>query len=203
MFGLWVSPMAGGVITEFTAGTLHNTASAAYWGQSFITPTGAPWNNIRFSFVADSGPYATGTAYLLTQMLSWSVCCDPPPIVTPQSLNATAPGFIAQSTGVLDGQYIFASSVILQPSTIYYLYETGPIPAGTITGGAYLTPSGNCCTDYYSSLLSSAYFPGFGESANFILAGDPVPEPRATYLVTTGLLALLGAKFGRRRRLRK
>jgi hypothetical protein len=188
MSGPAISPLAAGLITEFAGGTLHNS-STVYIGQSFFTPAGGPWNNVAFNFLADSTPFATGTAFLLSQHLSWSGCCDPPPVYTPQMLDSAAPGFIAMSMGISNGQYVFASSVTLQPSTEYYLYVNALIPFHTVSGGADLSGPGGCCDAFFASNGSSPYFPGFG-SANFQLSSLTVQEPGTTGLMLLALLLL-------------
>ncbi len=192
-----ISPVTAGIVTEFAGGTLHNS-STVYIGQSFFTPAGGPWNNIAFNFLADSTPFATGTAFLLSQHLSWSGCCDPPPVYTPQMLDSAAPGFIAMSTGISNGQFVFASSVMLQPSTVYYLYVNALIPAHTLSGGAELGGPGGCCDAFFASNESSPYIPGFG-SANFQLFVVAAPEPGTTGLMLLGLLLLGFLAYARER----
>jgi hypothetical protein len=177
------------VIVQFTAGTLHNS-SPTYIGQSFATPAvGGPWNNLTFAFLADSTAYATGTAYLFTQPLPYGAF--------PSTLSPALSGFVAASTGISNGQYIFHPLVALQPNTVYYLYEDAVVPVHVVSGGAILFGPGSCCTASFASSATSGYFPDIGGgSANFfvtgtlVTAGVDVPTAvGAPTLSTSGLIA--------------
>src|SRR5262245_5631463 len=90
--------------------------NVGFYGQSLITPAGAPWNNITFNFLAaGNAPQAAGALYLLsTEYLG-----------TPAGLSSSTAGFIAQSlfVGEGTGAWMFAPGVTLLPSTTYFLYS--------------------------------------------------------------------------------
>jgi hypothetical protein len=195
---LLIAGMAGGlaaaaVLDSNTAGNLGTMTE--FFGQSFTTPAGGPFNNIAFNFFSDippTVPSAGGTAFLLTQVYTG----------TPAALNSSTPGFVAQSTGVSGGQYLFSPSLTLQGSTKYFLYENASI----------LTSGGNAITggEGYFALTSTTNFVtantpalnGTLQSANFVLTGNAVtaavPEP-----ATFGLLAMVFGLGGIATRLRR
>ncbi len=150
----------GGVIILVNGGASTDDAGLETVGESFTTPAGIPWNDIAFNFFSTpasltpppfaSGPLAAGTAYLLTQEYLGS----------PASLSSLTPGFLAASTGIVAGQYIFASNVILNPNTEYWIYEDTAI---LTTGDGFAGTSGQ-----------QAYFGGSGNFELCDCAGDPV-----------------------------
>src|SRR5882757_8437152 len=96
---------SAGVIDTNTAGAFSNTA---FFGESFTTPGGGPFNNIAFNFFSDvpaTTPTAGGTAFLLSQVY----------LGAPAGLTTATPGFLAQSTSISSGRYLFNPSLILQP----------------------------------------------------------------------------------------
>ena len=102
------------VITSQLGSTLSQ--DTPYYGQGVTTGGGGPWNNITFSFDSGSGgtttPYAAGDLFLLTTDFTG----------TPTDLSATTTGFLALSTGIVDGAWTFASTVILNPTTAYWFF---------------------------------------------------------------------------------
>src|SRR5438876_287002 len=84
-------------------------------GQSLTTPLGGPWRDIAFNFFSDltaTTPAAEGTLFLLTQEYLGS----------PDALDSSTPGYLAQSAQITGGIYGFDSAVILQPGTQYFFY---------------------------------------------------------------------------------
>jgi hypothetical protein len=101
-------------------------------GQSFTTPSGGPWDDITFNYFSDAPattPLAGGTAFLLNQLYSG----------TPADLSSSTPGFLAASTGITGGVYEFPASLVLQPGTQYFVYQSGELLAtsgdNVISGG--------------------------------------------------------------------
>lgn len=179
---------SAGVIVQNLGGNAPG-GSGAYFGESFTTPSGGPWDDLAFNFYSDAPPatlLAGGTAFLLTMQY----------LGTPSALGASTPGFVAESTGISGGQYIFAPGVEVLPGTTYWVYENGAIGAsgGNAVSGdvAYYTPS------------ASSDFVALSEEtgvANFTLDGTVagVPEP-ATVGTLLGGLAVLAAVRCRKRR---
>ena len=161
---------SAGTLVQYTGGT---GVATDFLGESFTTPAGGPWNNLMFNFFSDTPPVtpaAAGTAFLLTQEY----------LGTPAGLSSGTAGFLAQSTGISAGVYLFDPSVTLQSNTTYYLYENASmISSGSGTDGS----SG--AHAYFAGTSSDAFNAvGAGEIANFQLSSG-VPEPS-----TFGLLGL-------------
>jgi len=95
---------------------------AAFLGQSFTTPSpGGPWDDITFnvfSNVPATTPEAVGTAFFLDQLYSG----------TPSDLSSSTPGFLAASTGITGGMYVFPTALVLDPGVQYFVYENGLLP---------------------------------------------------------------------------
>ncbi len=177
-----------------TAGTTPG-GGGSYYGESFTTPGGGPWTNITFSFFSDQGvtPTAAGTAYLFTV----------PYTGTPAGLAASgsqslvrtgadphaAAGFLAASTGISSGAYVFPASVVLQPNTQYYVYANAPesnFPGGILTGGAFAGAT------LFVATGSNAAFTPVGGAANFRVAGSLVPPASSVTLTASPNPAMLG-----------
>jgi hypothetical protein len=78
--------------------------------QSVTVPAGS-YNNIRFRWdVAPFGPPASGTLYILSQEYLGNV----------SALGPSAPGFVARSLRITDGDYIFDSAVTLRGAAKYW-----------------------------------------------------------------------------------
>lgn len=164
-------------IVSYTAG-MDPPSDPAYFAESFTTPSGGPWNSITFNYYADAPavtPEAIGDAFLLSSEY----------LGTPGALSSVTPGFVAESTSISGGKYVFDPSVTLNPDTQYWLYETGlvmitgkTVGAGTPAEHAY----GSNGNDYVS-------LPG--AVANFAVSGtvaSTVPEPSSCALLGIGLL---------------
>jgi hypothetical protein len=172
------------VIVQNTGGTAGSATE--FFGESFTTPVGGPWTGIAFNFYSDipaTIPTAAGTAFLLSQQY----------LGTPSALGTGTPGFLAASTSITGGQYIFDSSVTLQANTQYFLYENALM---TTTGGNSLTGAAA-----YFAITSDTDFATFGappQVSNFSLTGQAVPEPSSLALCGLGLAGTIG--YGARRR---
>lgn len=183
------SRLAADIIASHTAEILTN--SPGFFGESVITPTGPGWNNITFNWISPtSSPVAFGTLFLLSQQY----------LGTPAALSSSTAGFLAASTGISSGKYVFPSAVVLLPGTTYWFYSNGLISAGAITLGC---PSGSCpsLAIYFSASANTNFAGDNVGQENFSLQGTAVPEPSSLVLLASGLAGLLGAarKRGRNR----
>jgi hypothetical protein len=183
---LSVSIASAQTIVQVTSGTATSTQ---FFGESFTTPSGGPWNNITFNFYATpavgvtpaSTPTAVGNAFLLTQQY----------LGTPAALSASTPGFVAESTSIAGGMYIFAAGVTLSPNTQYWIYENADmLTSGSGTGGAAAASA------YFAPTATSNFNTGLGtEISNFLVAGTanlpttPVPP---SFLLTMAGLGCMG-----------
>jgi len=169
------------VITQNTsenAGTLTES-----FGETFTTPSGGPWNNITFNFFSDIPavtPAAAGTAFLFSQVFTG----------TPSSLSSAAPGFIASSTGISGGAYVFSPSVQLAANTVYWIFENGVL---TVSGGNAV--SGD--TAYFAPTPTTNFDVAIGaaQATNFAVNGTAVgtaatPESSSVVLLLLGTIGL-------------
>src|SRR5712691_7382190 len=104
-------PLSAETLVEHTTGTQH-VRQALFVGQSFTTPSVGPWQNITFSFFSDRGitPAAAGRVYVFTSAYDGR----------PSALSTSR--YLARSTGISNGQYVFDPSFSLQPNTRYFVY---------------------------------------------------------------------------------
>jgi len=177
-----------------TAGTTPGS-SGSYYGESFTTPGGGPWTNITFSFFSDQGvtPTAAGTAYLFTVPYTGTpgglAASGSQSLVRTGADPRAAAGFLAASTGISGGAYVFPASVVLQPSTQYYVYANAPdsnFPGGILTGGAFAG-----ATLFVATGSNAAFAPVAG-AANFRVAGSLVPPASSVTLTASPNPAMLG-----------
>jgi hypothetical protein len=198
--GLVFAVAVGSASAQVTIVQVNNqigtSVVSVYWGESFTTPAGGPWNNITFNFYATpavgstpaSSPTAAGTAFLLTQEY----------LGTPAALSSATPGFLAQSVSNAGGVYTFPAAITLSSSTKYWVYENALL---TITGnGIGGIPSQFL---YFTASSTTNFNNGGGtQLANFLVAGDPAvpttPIPPSILLTAIGV-GILGLFEARRR----
>jgi hypothetical protein len=184
----WAAIASADVLQQNIGGTDPNVAN--YFGESFTTPSGSPFNDILFTYFADAAgttPFATGSLFLLSTLYTGA----------PDGLSPATSGYIATSTGITGGQWSFAPSVTLQSNTQYFVYTGSIIPAGSFMGGNVTAEAA-----YFASGATANFRPS-AITANYRVSGDPVvttggaaPEPG-----TMGLLAgslLFAAQLRRR-----
>jgi len=189
---------SAGVISSNTGGGSANL-DPAFFGQSFTTPGGGPFNDVMFNFYSDlasTTPAAAGTAFLLNQEY----------LGAPAALNSSTPGFLGASTSISAGRYVFAPSVVLQPNTQYFVYENAAMfisGGNTIAGeaGYFDFPATQSSFAKAPFAVGGIIIPGEFQATNFTVTADAVvaavPEP-----ATFGLLLVFGVggmAFRRRR----
>lgn len=161
-------------------------------GQSVTTPAGGPWNNITFNWVHETGaPYAVGGLYLLTQAYAG----------TPLALSSSTPGYVANTSVIIDGVWRFSVGVTLNPSTQYFLYmDSG------FTGQQVLHSVANTYSGGYASQADtvSEDFRGMTNiDLVFALNGDQLglaaPEPGSAAMSLLAASGFLLARIRRRK----
>jgi hypothetical protein len=163
-------PARATTLVDYTAGT---SPSTGWFGLAFTTPSGGPWDDITFNFLATNAttPVAAGTAYIFSSAYAG----------TPSGLSSAS--YLAASTGVASNVYDFSATFTLQPGTTYYIFENTSITVGANGAGA----------GSYAALSSTTEYGVFSfVSLDFQVAGDlaPVPEPSAFFLAGLGAVAL-------------
>ncbi len=167
------APAKAALIVDNTGGS-SVTAFGGIFGHSFTTPTGGPWENIRFNFVNGSnGAVAAGGLYALTQSYAGA----------PNALSTSTAGFVGYTNVISGGQWQF-SGLTLNPGTQYFFYMD------------------NFTTETLKFSLSNPYAGGLGFNAvgpttnylvvapgfdlNFSVQGDvaAVPEPSSVALLS-------------------
>jgi hypothetical protein len=155
-------PVHAGVIDSYT--TSNDDAGNAWFGQSFTTPSGGPFDDITFNFFLGGNAFASGTAYLFSAAYTGS----------PDGLSTASD--LATSTGVADNEYVFSDSVTLQADTTYYVFEDTQVdhldielndgPDGSYNSGeaglAFHSEGSDATLDYSvgGSVVSSTPEPG-------------------------------------------
>jgi len=186
---LMLSPLGATTLVSIISGT--ETATFVP-GQSVTTPGGGPFNNLLFNFYGPSNsPLAAGTLFLLSQSY----------IDTPAALNPSVPGFIATSTGIADGRYVFAPDVILAGNVQYFFYANTPLnnrgsSVGTYSGGALYAAQVPPLpfAELYAPFVELAT-----QDANFTLSGTEIPEPASVLMLSVG--AVVGTVLRCRKRI--
>ena len=178
-------------IVESTAGG-SSLAVNTYLGQSLATPTGPGWNQIQVNFFSPAGaPVAFGDLFLLGSEY----------LGAPADLNAATPGFLAESTGISGGEWIFADAVTLLPNTTYWFYSDALWVPGSMTGDGNVYAGGELYVNWPNGGAITSNFTKLGEDADFRVSGNPVPEPSTMLLLGSGLIGLAG--YGRKKFFKK
>ena len=165
-------------ITESTTTTAHNVSG--YYGQSFTTPGGGPWNNVTVNFSSFAGaPVAFGTLYLFTAAYSG----------TPSGLSGASA--FAASISIVSNQWTFLPSVSLASSTLYFSYSDA-LFGGSALGAAGSNPYAGGVISYASS-GATAFRQSTDIDLSFNVSGtsSAVPEP-ATYATFAAGMLLAG-----------
>jgi hypothetical protein len=151
-----------------------NTLTAGYFGQSFTTAAGNSYDTLSFSWLRSDGTtkLADGNLFLLTQEY----------LSSPASLSSSTSGFVAQSTGISNNEYIFNPSVTIAPLTKYWVYmgsaaaisSVGLSNSDTFAGGNLYFQQGSASSNYSNFATGDT---NFVLSSNAVTASTSVPEP--------------------------
>lgn len=194
--------VSAGVIVQHTD-SVNFDLDDAYIGQSFTTPTGPAYTDIKFSWLNASTDtqLAVGTLYLFETEYN----------PTPGSLSSLVSGqYYAKSESITSGAYEFGPSVTLHGGTKYYAYmdNSGGLLSGatlssngSYSGGDYYQPGSGLGSppSYQVDSINYALFSSVGTyDVHFRLQGTVVPEPSTA--IAMGLLGVVGFAGNRRRR---
>jgi hypothetical protein len=154
-------------------------------GQSVTTPAGGPWNNLTFSWLFFGSPTASGLLFLLTEPYTGNLL----------GLNSATPGFLASTSTIVAGAYVFSPSVTVQLGKQYFFYSPIDIAlTGSFTRGY---PGGNLFDASEGTFVSKPDF-----DADFLFSGlvitTSAPEPEPLVLILAGLIAIVSSRFARR-----
>jgi hypothetical protein len=177
-----LNAVGAATILSNTAGTV-TLGGSGYEGHSFTVPAGTPYNQLTFSWISSDQvtQLAAGNLFLLTQEY----------LSSPSNLSAATPGFVAESVGVASNAYVFHPSVTIQPLTQYWVYMGDD---SSLAGGGYTFSNpfaGGQAYEQFNSPFDNYFNNGATLDFNFILSGQPVPEP-ASLIAVVYLVAMLG-----------
>jgi hypothetical protein len=206
-FGTAEKARAGTIVSDTTVGSTFANSGSLEWAQAFTTPnTGAHWNNITFNFVATGGtPVSNGTAYLFTSLSPSTQAYSGTATALSSPATAALPNYIAASISLSGGKEIFASSVVLNPGTTYYIYESNPLASGTtlnVDTGLFPNPPGVT----FFSAGGGTFGSSGAHSADFNVSGDFIDIPELDAGSAIGAMSVLAmgvAMINSRRRARK
>ena len=164
-----------------TSNTSAEGTTAGYIGQSVTTGNGGPWNNITFNFfsnTAATNPSASGNLFIFSQAYSGIV----------GNLSSGATGYLADTTTISGGKYIFQSNLTLQPQTQYFFYSNALFFPTVAISFSNPYPGGNAYRDIGGSSGTFGSNPLFDYA--FQLNGTilAVPEPLNILGATAGLV---------------
>jgi hypothetical protein len=165
-----------------------------YLGQSVLTGAGGPWNNITFAFLGSGGAgLAAGDLFVFNKAYTGT-----------ESGLISGAGLLAESTGIVNGAWTFASTLTLAANTEYYFYSDNLFGPNTVFG--------DYSASTYSNGMAYGAVPSYGildftadttADANFSLTGTqkaiPAPEPDSIVLLGGGLLALAALMLSKKR----
>ena len=180
--GITATGFANSVITENTSGVFVTGGSGFFLGQSVTTPTGNSWDNISFNLVDSitTLPYAKGELFLLSASYA----------DTAANLSSSTSGFLASTTDIVNGEWVFAPDVTLNPDTQYYFYTTTPFVSGLkiLISGGNPYPGGSAS----EAIGTSPFIVAPSVDLVFTLNGTvaAVPEPATLALAALGALSL-------------
>ena len=122
------TPLAGFNADNTGTGTL-------VWGVKVPVQVPGSFGNIAFNFYSDltaTTPAAYGTLFVLGSEY----------LGAPDALSSATPGFLGQSVGIVNDQYVFDPTFTLTGGQTYYLYSNAPgliagSGNGNVPGGIY------------------------------------------------------------------
>ncbi|MFC5051157.1 PEP-CTERM sorting domain-containing protein [Rubritalea spongiae] len=157
------------------------------YGQSFIFSNGTSWNSLTVSLFSTAGnpsatPFAAGTLFLL----------DSEYLGAQAALSPATAGFIAETSNVINGEWVFNPTKSIDANTQYWIY----------TQGEAITPIAfNDSNNYADGIAYQDTGGGYGAASYadlaFSIQGSAVPEPSSVFLF--GIGSLLGFTVRRRR----
>lgn len=156
---------------------------SGFVAQSFTTDSRA-WSDISFSWLTanDASELAAGNLFLLDQEY----------LGAPRDISSLAPGFVAESSILLDGSYVFLPDVVLAPNTQYWACMGSD---ASFAGGGYNNASNYSGGAFYQTSPFGSSAANYGIRSNvdaaFRVSGVVVPEPSTTLFLVLGALGVL------------
>lgn len=178
---LGVFPVCATTITGYTGGTFSAGGNPTYEGQSFLTPSGGPWDDLTFNFFSDSRsttPSAAGMLYLFDRRYT----------AAPAALSTAVVGYLASTNTIIGGKWVFSPTVTIQPGTEYYVYADTPVPEA----GQPFAPVAN--QESFSAGSATGNFGSVPGDSNFNVSGDAVTNPEPSTFVMIFLPATLAVR---------